>query len=745
MDERQCTAGSGAGGGVAPGGNISCAGATNWFGIGQGLGINNENPTVPLTGFRVLVNDVEYPYDIDPGFFAPYNLPEDYPIPEGIQGAAIQNKTGDYLRLEYQLLPANQDQYTLMFFGDNPCIIELGTNHWGVCLSPAEYIPTPNPASLEVEWERDVNGSIKSAVMAKASIQMAQVNTAKPMTYEVRLMDANGAELDVVQSGNIVTEDLTLFLGAYPKDPSSEDFEDTFAKLTVTVTGYDDVEVSRSTIGKIKPMTSRLTLLNNRSADQSNNPFLRVMELYTVNPSTGQIVKTVATPDDPKATMGITNAVDQLSTNVWSIDNVTEHYLVAKIKVGVPYGQTPALADTNANLSATLEPDQNRHNQSMLYVDLSPRQLEVLLLPSGTPNGDFSVKTFADTVNISTFFKRKYPGLVPDSTMQIRFIVPSYQNIVKQAIQSVGNGIGVDYLENTDYQSAVYAGASVKVGHALIVGNEPTYPDSDRVIMPFAWHGAKLLIQIDSWVSGQGGMGAPYYTDEKDRASKYASLVYNGQSGWSTILNLNNDCSVRVIVTQDGYYTSGGGGAGIGACTLIPLHNPEIPGSDVTVKVPCVSYMSGAPKGETGRNPVFTLPYRVQYPTLTEGGDCSLENPDAGRPYRECKIGFNYADTATVVLNHATGGAPGSSAEQNLQASFVSATNGYVQNGNITHEGATANGDAGFAVTGNAIECWWKPERYVIEDPMIATGGAATYEWPRGFPKVWLDFDEWDF
>ena len=122
---------------------ISCAGATNWFGVGLGKGVNWESPTVPWIGLRFAINGVFYTDDDPEGVaiwassVGGYTLPDDYPIPV-VEGGAFRNISNSNLRLEYQLLPENQDQLSLLFFGDNPTIVELGNNHWGVCLSPAE-------------------------------------------------------------------------------------------------------------------------------------------------------------------------------------------------------------------------------------------------------------------------------------------------------------------------------------------------------------------------------------------------------------------------------------------------------------------------------------------------------------------------------------------------------------------------------------------------------------------------------
>lgn len=144
---------------AAIGQGISCDGATNWFIGGVGLGANFENPTVPLTGIKITINGTVYESGIPPGLLNDYDLPEDYPMPPGIEGGALSNATDSNLRFEYQLLPENQDQYTLAFYGDNPCIIELGPNHWGVCLSPTIELPISCDGATNTTWFTDGSGT----------------------------------------------------------------------------------------------------------------------------------------------------------------------------------------------------------------------------------------------------------------------------------------------------------------------------------------------------------------------------------------------------------------------------------------------------------------------------------------------------------------------------------------------------------------------------------------------------------
>lgn len=205
---------------------ISCDGALNWFALGLSLGVNGESPTVPFTGVRYAINGVSYIEDgfggqLPSGYFGGYDLPNDYPIPTNIMGRgnALQNITNSNLRFEFQLLPENQDQFSLLLFGDNPTIVELGNNHWGLCLSPDEQEP-PLP-QISCDGATDTSGCIDIEGLWDLEIDGERIlNDATPEQIESYLIN-DTEELTnspTCCEGNPVFRSLNLPYGMNPGD-----------------------------------------------------------------------------------------------------------------------------------------------------------------------------------------------------------------------------------------------------------------------------------------------------------------------------------------------------------------------------------------------------------------------------------------------------------------------------------------------------------------------------------------------
>lgn len=139
---------------------ISCVGATNEFSILWGT---TDDNSIPKTGEKTLWNGStdQNPFgfeflgtdtlDIPDGYEYRDNYRFVYPSP---------------LRYELQLLPPNQTQTRMKFEGNNPTIIEMGHNHFGVCLKAEEPL---NPISCDgatssIKWAYAVKEGTSHAI-----------------------------------------------------------------------------------------------------------------------------------------------------------------------------------------------------------------------------------------------------------------------------------------------------------------------------------------------------------------------------------------------------------------------------------------------------------------------------------------------------------------------------------------------------------------------------------------------------
>lgn len=134
---------------------ISCEGAINSVGISIGYYPESEIPVILATKLRLKFNDDEHFIDLDGVDGRPPYLSDEYGQIDALVADYLGYVDGDYdlapfggeisfrnnlnqntpLRFEYELLPKEQTQFRVQFFGDNPTIENVSPTYSRVCLS----------------------------------------------------------------------------------------------------------------------------------------------------------------------------------------------------------------------------------------------------------------------------------------------------------------------------------------------------------------------------------------------------------------------------------------------------------------------------------------------------------------------------------------------------------------------------------------------------------------------------------
>lgn len=622
-----------------------------------------------------------------------------------------------------KLIRKDAERWDIHEANENPTIGFDENGNISFCLAAAQI----DPPELGLVWEKDSSGKIASVLRAQLNIDAFNVSA---MDYDVFLLDENDEKLFTLKSETNVYPETRYFNFAESIAEILKSDQNALLKIQVrvTATGLDGSVIEREAGGSLKRISNRIALAkqNEYRAQRTRIFDVDANELpgYTYD-------------QPPILNQGYLYSANQEYSDSVFLENISDNYLMVKVWMN------PMLVEP---IHASNDNECYVASGDYVTVELAPRQLEVLVIPSGAPDANRTVRIHNQTVLLYQYFEAKYgTGLIPDASMQIRFVVPEYQNIII-GTQDTAKWGSLNLHEGTPFETYLVALPSVGVlnryqsyeykaasGHAIIVGKTPTLGNlifNDIHGRNFAWNNAKLLIDIRGQVIAAGGRGAPYFTDYNNPDG---TIVTTGQDGWSPIYNINTDCKIRVIV-DNGYLASGGGGAGISSAAIFHFARSDDPTQTKDLFVPAREGGGGAAFGDpsTLRNTGMVNNQFGFGATATLGGHLMLSTDNNVK----CVFGAvgDYSEAwAIVAASTSYGGAAGKSATE-AGVHTVAELNGAIE---IAEPGVRPGTSGGFA--GNVAQSSVSISVYCKN----GVGGGISFDYRLGYPA--LDSAEWAF